>query len=142
METSMLTVGHVMTEGVVCVDADDSTAGAARLMRDTGLGSLPIRGPDGRLQGLVTYRDIVVRCLARGHDARICPVSHLAGGEAVSVRVGDPIEVALQTMAAVRTGQLPVLDRGRLVGLVSLADIAKVAPDDLSSPAPYVESRH
>ncbi len=66
----MDTARDFMSGGVECVGENETLADAARKMRDLDVGSLPICGEDNRLKGIVTDRDIVVRCLAEGGDPR------------------------------------------------------------------------
>jgi CBS domain-containing protein len=64
----MTTARDIMTPDAECAHADDTLVDAARRMRDLGVGALPVCGPDERLQGMVTDRDIVVKCIAEGGD--------------------------------------------------------------------------
>ena len=64
----MATARELMTEGAECVNSTDTLVEAARKMRDLDVGALPICGEDQRLKGMLTDRDIVVKCLAEGND--------------------------------------------------------------------------
>ena len=120
----------VMTKDAQCVQEDQTLADAARLMRDLDVGALPICGNDSRLKGMITDRDIVVRCIADGGDPRSTQVSSLAQGKPVTVGADDDIEVALRTMSAHQVRRLPVIDGHDLVGMISQADIARNLPDN------------
>jgi CBS domain-containing protein len=124
------TVGQVMHEGAVYIAGDASVTEAARLMRDADVGALPVRGEDGSLKAMVTDRDIVVRCLAQGRDPYECTVSEIVGDGVLFVEATDPVGLALRIMAASQVRRLPVFDGGRLVGVVSQADVARSAPHD------------
>jgi CBS domain-containing protein len=119
----------VMTSGTQCVQEGETLADAARLMRDLDVGALPICGDDNRLKGMVTDRDIVVRCVAENGDPATTGVMTLAKGKPVTVGADDDIEVALRTMADHQVRRLPVIDGHDLVGIISQADIARNLPD-------------
>jgi CBS domain-containing protein len=121
----MTTARDIMTTGAECARSDETLADAARKMRDLGVGSLPICGEDDRLKGVVTDRDIVVRCVAEGSDPKTKSVSELAEGKPVTIGADDPIDEALRTMISHGVRRLPVIDGDRLVGMVSQADVAR-----------------
>jgi CBS domain-containing protein len=126
----MTTARDLMTEGAECAGADDTLVDAARKMRDLGVGALPICGVDERLDGMVTDRDIVVRCIAEGRDPSSTRVSELADGKPVTIGADDPVEEALRTMIEHGVRRLPVIDGDRLVGMVSQADVARESPPE------------
>ncbi len=126
----MTTAREVMTTGARCASVDDTVMQAARMMRDLGVGALPICGEDDRLKGMITDRDIVLNCVAEGMDASEARVSDYAGGEVVTIGADDDIEEALATMARHGVRRLPVIDGHDLVGMISQADIAKSLPED------------
>jgi CBS domain-containing protein len=121
----MTTARDIMTDEAECARANETLADAARKMRDLGVGALPICGEDDRLKGVVTDRDIVVRCVAEGADPTSTPVSELAEGKPVTIGADDPIDEALRTMIEYGVRRLPVIDGDRLVGMVSQADVAR-----------------
>jgi CBS domain-containing protein len=126
----MPTARDIMTSGAESVDADLSVADAAKRMAADDFGALPICGPDGRLQGVITDRDIVVKVIAEGLDPSATKVSDLAGqGEVVTIGADDPVEEAIRTMKDHGVRRLPVIDGTELVGMVSQADIARALPD-------------
>ena len=107
-----------MTAHVVCVGAEEPAETAARLMARYNLGLLPVRG-------VVTDRDLVLRCLAAGQEAGKLPVARAMSNRVVSVSPDDPAERAVRTMARERVRRLPVVEDGKLVGMVSLGDLAR-----------------
>ena len=115
-------VKDCMTRNVICVGEFESADVAARLMARYNLGSLPVRRLDGSLSGMVTDRDLVVRCLA-GDKA---PGS-------VSVPETMDVTMAARVMAKEQVRRLPVTGQGGLVGYLTLADLSRV--DDLSMEA-------
>ncbi len=126
----MKTAREVMTRGAECVGENETLEDAARKMKDLDVGQLPICGEDNRLKGVVTDRDIVIKCLAAGGDPRQMKAGELAEGKPVTIGADDSIEEAVQTMKEHRVRRLPVIDGHDLVGMVSQADIARNWPED------------
>ncbi len=126
----MTTAREVMTGDASCVGTDDTLADAARRMRDLDVGSLPICGDDNRLKGMITDRDIVVKCVADGRDPNQTKVSELAEGKPVTIGADDSVEEALSTMKDHGVRRLPVIDGHELIGILSQADVAKHLPEE------------
>ena len=126
----MTTARDIMSGGAECAQTTDTLADAARKMRDLDVGALPICGEDNRLKGMITDRDIVVKCIAEGGDPSSTRVEQFAEGKPVTVGADDSVEVALQTMKEHGVRRLPVIDGHDLVGMVSQADIAKNLSED------------
>ena len=126
----MASARDIMSGGVECVGENETLADAARKMRDLDVGSLPICGEDNRLKGMLTDRDIVVRCLAEGGDPASTRAGDLAQGEPVTIGADDPVEEILRTMTQYKVRRLPVIDGHDLVGIVSQGDVAKNLPED------------
>ncbi|MEO3872090.1 CBS domain-containing protein [Nonomuraea sp. B12E4] len=122
------TVQDVMHEGAQCVGEHDSLRTAAQMMRDMSVGALPICGEDDRLKGIVTDRDIVIKCCAEGHDLDRITAGELAHG-LVWVEASCSVEEALERMEQHQIRRLPVIDNHRLVGMITEADLAKELPD-------------
>ena len=121
----MTTAREIMTGGVECTATSDTLVEAAKKLRDLDVGSLPICGDDGKLAGMLTDRDIVVRCIAEDGDPRVTTAGDLAQGKPVTIGVDDSIEETLRTMSQHAVRRLPVIDGHELVGIVSQADVAK-----------------
>lgn len=126
----MTTAREIMTSGAECAKSTDTLTDAARRMRDLEVGALPICGEDDRLKGIITDRDIVVKCIAEGGDPSTTKVAELAQGKPVTIGADDSVEEALHTMMEHDVRRLPVIDGHTLVGMVSQADIAKNLPED------------
>jgi CBS domain-containing protein len=121
-----------MTGSADCASINDTLTDAARKMRDLDVGALPICGDDNRLAGIITDRDIVLKSVADGNDPASVKVSELAEGKPVTIGADDDIDEVLRTMREHGVRRLPVIDGHDLVGIVSLADVAKnVAQDKL-----------
>jgi CBS domain-containing protein len=126
----MTTAREIMTADVTCVGENESLADAARTMRELDVGVLPICGTDNRLQGMLSDRDIVVRCIAGGGDPAKTRAGALAQGRPITIGADDDVEEALRTMAEHQVRRLPVIDGQELVGMVSQADLARSLPAD------------
>ena len=124
------TARDIMSTDIQTIGEIDSVAEAARLMADLDVGALPICGEDGRVTGMVTDRDIVVKCIAEGGDPSTTRVEELAEGKPVTIGADDSVEEALHTMMEHNVRRLPVIDGHELIGMVSQADVAKNLPED------------
>ncbi|MFC7847602.1 CBS domain-containing protein [Arthrobacter sp. NPDC057388] len=120
----------IMTGGAECIGVNETLEQAARKMKDLDVGSLPICGEDNRLKGMLTDRDIVIRCLADGGDPRSTTAGELAEGKPVTIGADDTIEEAIRTMQQHQVRRLPVIDGHDLIGMLSQADIARNYPED------------
>jgi len=108
------------------VDADQSVANAAKMMKDADVGLAPIVEED-RLVGTVTDRDIAIRAVAAGKDPETTKVLEIATKEVVTIGPAQELEEALSLMAEHQVRRLPVVEDGRLVGVLAQADVAKDA---------------
>jgi CBS domain-containing protein len=126
----MATARDIMTSDATCASVHDTLVDAARKMKELDVGALPICGEDNRLAGMITDRDIVVKCLAEGGDPTSTKVGDLAEGKPVTIGADDPVEEILRTMTQHGVRRLPVIDGHDLIGMVSQADVAKNLPDD------------
>ena len=123
--TKEMLVKDVMTFGARCIGENDSLAAAAHLMAALDIGSLPICGENGKLKGMLTDRDIVVKAIANGRAAGSTTAGELAEGKPLMVDVEDDIQQVLTIMQEHRVRRVPVLDDRVLVGMVAEADIAR-----------------
>lgn len=118
-------VRDLMTPRVECIDADQTIEAAAQRLRDLDVGALPVQGRDGSLVGMLTDRDIVVRGVAEGRDARSERVGAVVSGPPLTIDPEATIEDAIVLMKGRRIRRLPVLSEGRLVGILAQADVAR-----------------
>ncbi|MEV6977029.1 CBS domain-containing protein [Kitasatospora sp. NPDC093806] len=119
----MTTARDIMHTGAQCIRADQTLAEAARMMRDMNVGALPICGDDQKLKGIITDRDIIVRCIAEGRDPATTRAIEL-GGHLHCVRAEDGMDAVLKKMEQHQIRRIPVIDGDRLVGMISEADLA------------------
>ncbi|WP_028936471.1 CBS domain-containing protein [Pseudonocardia spinosispora] len=125
----MTTARDIMVGDVRCIGATESAYDAAVVMADLGVGSLPIRGEDNRLQGMITDRDVVVKVIAAGKDPRAIHTGELAQRHTVTIGVDDDVADLLRAMAVNKVRRLPVMDGDVLVGIVALADVTRALDD-------------
>ena len=125
----MTTARDLMTEGAECVQENETLVDAARKMRDLDVGALPICGSDDRLKGMLTDRDIVVKCIADGRSPADARAGEFGQGKPVTIGADDSAELALKTMSDHQVRRLPVIDGHRLVGMLSQADVARALPN-------------
>ena len=118
-------VREVMTSPVVRIHPDENAAVAARALTQYNIGVLPVCAGDGRLRGLVTDRDLVIRCVAAGQNPESTSVAQVMTKQVVSVPPDAEASQAAELMRAVQVRRLPVMENGRLCGMVSLGDIAR-----------------
>ncbi len=126
----MVTARDIMTGGTECVGENETLVDAARKMRDLDIGSLPICGEDERLKGMLTDRDIVVKCIADGGDPSTVRAGELAEGKPVTIGADDDVSEALATMKKYQVRRLPVIDGHDLVGMLTQADVARSLPEE------------
>jgi CBS domain-containing protein len=116
-------VRDAMTENPRSIGASASVVEAARLMREEDIGSLPITD-DVNLVGMITDRDITTMVVADAADPESTSVGDVSSRDPISVEPDKDLEEALQLMARHQVRRLPVVENGRLVGIVAQADIA------------------
>jgi CBS domain-containing protein len=120
----------VMTSGPECVGENDSVADAAKRLADLDVGAMPICGEDDRLKGMITDRDITVKVVGQGKDPSDTKAIDLGGEKPVTIGADDSVDEALRTMKEHKVRRLPVIDEQKLVGVVSVADLAGNIEDD------------
>jgi CBS domain-containing protein len=121
------TAADIMTPSPRTVASSATVGEAAKLMRDEDVGSLPVVHED-QLVGVVTDRDIAVRVVAEGRDAATT-VAEVASDRPVTVEPSADVDQALQLMSEHQVRRLPVVEGGRLVGVIAQADIARLGED-------------
>lgn len=127
-------VRDIMTSDVAYAAPDTTLEEIAVLMRDENVGSIPVLD-DGVLVGIVTDRDIVVRCVADGKDAAERTAEDVVSENPETVEPDDDVNEAAQIMAHRQVRRLPVVEDGRLVGMLSLGDIAVKESDQTAGDA-------
>ena len=118
-------VRELMNQSVVSITPGESASLAARLLARHQLGALPVCGEDGGLRGIVTDRDIVTRCVAAETDPHKVPVREIMSRNCAVISPEEDAAEAARLMGAGQVRRLPVLEDGKVVGMVSLGDLAK-----------------
>ena len=118
-------VKDAMTSQVVSIGPEETVSVAARALSRNNIGSLPVCTADGRLRGVVTDRDIVLRSVASNEDAGQQLVREIMTRRLVTISPEDPLNMAAQLMAKEQVRRLPVTKSGKLVGMISIQDLLK-----------------
>lgn len=116
-------VKDLMSRDVITVSPQEPAAVAARILARHNIGALPV-AENGRLRGMVTDRDIVLRCVAAGRDPGRTAVAEIMTGKVVSASPADDAEDAARRMAREQIRRLPVVESGKVVGMLSLGDLS------------------
>ena len=126
-------VSELMNPSVVTIEPTSSAALAARLISRHNIGALPVCASDGRLRGMVTDRDIVLRCIAAEEDPAQTLVRDIMTRECATVAPGDDCREATRIMSAQQVRRLPVVEGGKVVGMISLSDLARSRRFDMEA---------
>jgi len=120
----------VMTKNPTTCSPQSPVTEAAQLMEREGVGAIPVCD-NGKLEGIVTDRDIAVRVVAGGRDPRQTTIGDVMTRDPKCVSADEPINRALEVMESSQVRRIPVIDgAGKLVGIIAQADIATRLNDD------------
>jgi CBS domain-containing protein len=117
------TISEVMTPDPVSLNEDATVAEAARQMRDYDIGDVLVTDSRG-LRGVVTDRDIVIRSIATSRDPNMTTVAEIVSADPICLAPNDSVTKAVDLMRRHALRRLPVCDGDRLVGIVSIGDLA------------------
>jgi CBS domain-containing protein len=120
----MATVAEIMTPYPYAVSPDASLTEVALIMRDGEVGDVLIVDDEGHVDGIVTDRDIAVRLVADGRDPAVTTARDICTSSPVTISPDDDVSTAARFMRELAVRRLPVSQDGRLVGIVSLGDLA------------------
>ncbi|QEV17528.1 MULTISPECIES: CBS domain-containing protein [Streptomyces] len=126
----MTTAGDIMHRGAQWIPKHETLDRAAQLMRQLDVGALPIGDESERLCGILTDRDIVIGCVAMGHDPAKVTAGEMAKGTPRWIDSGADVDEVLREMQGHQIRRLPVIENKRLVGMISEADLATHLNDD------------
>jgi CBS domain-containing protein len=121
-------IRDVMTQKPTSCEPQATVADAAKVMAREDVGPIPVV-EGNRLVGLVTDRDLVVRVLAEGRDPQATTVGEVASTNLVTLSPEQDLDEALQVLARHQVRRLPVVEEGKLVGIVAQADVARHGDD-------------
>jgi CBS domain-containing protein len=118
---------EVMTKNPVCCQPDDMVVKVAQLMQRENIGSIPVieNEQTQKLVGIVTDRDLALKIVAKGQDAKSTKVEAVMTRKVVTCRVGDDLQKALDAMAEHQLRRIPIVDNdNKVVGIIAQADVA------------------
>jgi len=124
----MQTVRDGMTPNPATVRISDPVAAAALIMRDEDVGSVPVID-EGTVAGIITDRDITTKVVAQGVDPQTAAVSEYMSTHVITGRPDMSVQEAARLMGREQIRRMPIMDQNRLVGIVSLGDLATEAQD-------------
>ena len=140
-------IREIMTKSVVKIHPEETVDVAARLLEHNNIGAMPVCSSDGRLYGMLTDRDIVTRCLAAGKAPQTTSVREIMTGKIYVARPDMEVSLAAGLMGREQIRRLPVMENGKLCGMLSLGDLARKeessieAGDALSEISSHLSSR-
>ena len=126
-------VCDIMSDRVISIDQNETVSAAAKLLKRCNIGALPVCDSSHRLRGMLTDRDIVTRCVAADADPEQLRVSEIMSRGVVTAGPFDELDQVVKIMGADQVRRLPVLDEGRLVGMVTLCDMARNCNCDMEA---------
>ena len=129
----------IMTNQVVKIHPEATVDVAARMLERNNIGSVPVCSGEGKLCGILTDRDIVTRCLAAGKSPQSTAVREIMTGKVYVGRPDMEISLAAGLMGREQIRRLPVMENGRLCGMVSLADLAVLEENNTEAGAALTE---
>lgn len=118
-------IRDVMTSPAIRIGRTETVEVAARTLARYNIGALPVCGSDGKVCGVVTDRDLVTRCMASGSNPAQTRVEQVMSGNVVGIPADMEAGEAARLMARKQVRRLPVLEQGKLKGMVSLGDLSK-----------------
>lgn len=117
-------IRDVMTSNPVTMPASASVLDAAKKMRDANIGDVIVVKDGDKMCGIVTDRDIVVRALAEGRDAKSVKLGDICTQNMTTLSANDDIETAVKIMRKKAIRRIPVVEDGKPIGIVSIGDLA------------------
>ena len=115
----------IMTKQVVRIHPEETVTVAARMLEHNNIGAMPVCGNDGRLCGMITDRDIVIRCLASGRKPDTTSVREVMTTKVYVARPDMDVSMVAGLMGREQIRRLPVMDKGKLCGMISIGDLAE-----------------
>ena len=116
-------VSEIMTKDVISLSVDDTTEHAAQLMKEHNIGAIPVDREE-KVVGIVTDRDIVLRCIAENKNTKTQKVREIMTSNPVVGEVNMNVDDAARIMSERQIRRLPIVESNKLVGMVSLGDLA------------------
>lgn len=140
-------VSNLMSNTVISISPDASVTSAAKLLTKHNIGSVPVISKDDKLRGIITDRDIITRCVASENSPDTMSVKDIMTRCVFGVSPNADIREATEIMSSEQIRRIPVVDDGKVVGMIALADMARSnayqmeaskALSDISFPRKYL----
>lgn len=126
-------VKDIMNTKIVSISPDEPASFASRLLGRHNIGSLPVCTADGHLKGIITDRDIVLRCVASESDPSTTPVKEIMSRSVLTASPNDDVSRLCEIMSTAQIRRVPVVEHEKLVGIVALGDMAKEPVCDMEA---------
>ena len=126
-------IRELMTQTVIRIQPEETVAVAARMLEHNNIGAMPVCSGNGRLCGMVTDRDIVTRCLAAGKAPQTTCVREIMTARVYVARPDMEVSLAASLMGREQIRRLPVMENGKLCGMISLGDLAREEESSLEA---------
>ena len=133
-------VSEVMSKRIISLSNLATALDAAKLMSIHNIGALPVL-EKGQVKGIITDRDITLRCVAEGRDPNQVKATDIMTTGAATVSTGQTVEEAAGIMSREQIRRLPVIENGHLAGMLSIADVARIRHGEEISEAIYEISK-
>ncbi len=117
---------EIMSRSVVCIHTEETVDVAARMLTHYNIGVLPVCDDQGKLVGMITDRDVVIRCVASGRLPEKTRVKDIMTGHVVCASPEMDTGVAAHLMGREQVRRLPVVEQGKLCGMISVGDLANI----------------
>lgn len=124
-------IGDIMTRQVRSLKGTQTLVDAAKLMQELDVGVVPIVGNNNDLVGVLTDRDIVVRSIASGNDPNMTRIDSVMTKDAITITPEIDVQDAARIMSDEKVRRLPVVEGMRLIGMISLGDLAANVKSDM-----------
>lgn len=118
-------VKDCMCNKVIKAKTDTTVREIAKLMENNGIGSVPICNEEDRVVGFITDRDIITRCVAANGDCSKTKVSEIMTKQVIKTTPTTDIQEVCETMSTNQIRRLPVIEEGKIVGMLSIGDISQ-----------------
>ena len=120
----MKKIKDIMTRKIICMDKGNNVFALTRLMDENGIGSVVVTD-NGKAAGIVTERDVITKCLAKGLDPKKTIIASIMSSPLVSVEPDSLVSDAAKLMVSKMIRRLPVIDQGELRGMVTATDMIR-----------------
>lgn len=118
-------VKECMCSKVVSVKPDATIQDVAKQMQECHVGCMPVCNDEKKIVGIVTDRDVILRCIACDKEAKQTPVSEIMTTDIYTVAPEDTVSEAIEYMCECQVKRIPVIEEGVLKGIITLGDLAK-----------------